>query len=194
MYKPYTPEEGMRVTYGRSGFNRTGWKGIVIAAGSNNFRVEWDEVNSGEPTTYSLQAWAQTQFEDRWRDRDKHYIFFDESSVRNKKEFPRVFSCEAPVKLGTAKLCALSRTQTKPFEKQVMENEPMKKTLVKQTLVNGTNLTSANEEQLIQLICDLEGDVNRLSSIKVESKRINEMVEELQKAIKAVVKELDSRD
>ena len=69
----------------------------------------------------------------------------------------------------------------------------MKKTLVKQTLVNGTILGEAHEEKLIAIICDIESNIKHLKSIKAKSTKIASLIAEYGKAVDAVVKELDSR-
>lgn len=191
MKHPYKPEAGMRVVYGRKGFERTGYTGRVVSVDNIAFEVEWfDLIEKGKlssaTTRYRLLAWANTQLDGRWRDRDKHYIFFDEESKRNRQLYPEIFNC------GKIEY----EPKTQPYMSlpaPALEND-MHKTLVKQTLVKGNNIKEAGEDALIKMICDLEGDILRLKGIKAESTRIGKMIKEREDAIKEVVKELDSRN
>lgn len=185
---PRNPEVGMRVVYGRSGFNRTGWTGEIISTSSSGyFEVEWDEY-MGDPTRYRSVAWANTQLDNRWRNRDKHYIFFDENNIHNKTHYEHIFDCgiTKPKIPG-----AVTVTYASGLPKVPQTKEKEVKILEKQTLVNGVILQDASEEKLISLIRELENDVWNLEAIETGSKRIAAIIEEKQKAIKEVVKVLD---
>lgn len=208
MKHPNKPELGMRVIYGRSGFDRTSYKGRVTRTDSNSFDVEWfDLIKQGKQasaiTTYRIQAWANTRLDNRWRNRDKHYIFFDETDETNKRTFKDVFNCGIEHFNPCSEISLSEKLEIVEFKLKTLEpasilgvptlENSMKKTLVKQTLVNGINIKEASNEELIRLITSLEAEAKHLDAIEIESKHINKMIEELGEAIKEVVMELDSR-
>lgn len=180
MRSPTNPHVGMRVIYGREGFARSGYLGTVTKINDRlgTFTVDWDNI-LGDPTTYTTPAWSKTRFKGKLRDRDKHFVFFDENCAKNQKEFPYIFNCG----FGHQTVYNVN-----------IEEENVKKDKVKQVLINKVNIGTATVRELISLVKALKEDTAELKSININSSKIASMIKENEEAIELVVKELDSRE
>lgn len=61
------------------------------------------------------------------------------------------------------------------------------------TLVNGQDITRKSEHELIEDIRRMEGDVKELKGINTRSRAIEKKIGDIESALEATVKELDSR-
>lgn len=179
MAVPLKPKAGMRVIYGRGKMSRSGWEGYIghVCDHTGELTVRWDAYPN-DTTKYRKAAWSASQFNNRFRDRDIHYIFFDEDDPTNKQNFPDVFDCG---------------NQKEKFLKK-LGSKIMEKVLDKPILVEGKELRSLTVDKLVGLIVELEKKIERYKGIKVSSKKIDALCKETEEAIAETVKELDSRE
>lgn len=77
------------------------------------------------------------------------------------------------------------------FNQATAKKEP--KMIEKKLEIEGKNIYTATEEDLLRMITNLEKRVNTLADIQTESAYVNAKIAKIEKAIRKVVKELDSR-
>lgn len=86
-----------------------------------------------------------------------------------------------------------AHNETTPSTIETKEETMSKVTISTITYVNGSDVTKLTDEQLIEAIKQIEGEIEDLGKVKTESKKVAAKIEGLKKTLTEVVAILDAR-